>query len=418
VLQHFNAHALTVPGRDRFGDLQWKKPTIAAILAVLKQPAYAGAFVYGRSRAVRWAADPSKTIQQPLPIEPWKICVHDKDPAYVRWDTFLQIRPMRKDNDAEDDRNKTRGVPRAGAALRHGLLYCGECGHQMMVQYKHGTLYLCNARRQKYGVPVCQNRPADWIDDAVVNAFFQALSPVELDLDARAMAAQQHTDAQVEGARTPRLERLRYQAALAQRQYNRCDPDHRLVAAELEARWEAALRELTQAEEAAQQERLQTVVPFALTAELNAAFSTIGERLPPIWEPPILAQPQRKAWLRCLIDKVALHRVGRAHAQVRMVWRGGETTTRLVPVRVRRVAALPATAEMERLSIDLVTQGHGDEEIAKQLTALGHRSPTCQQVRPSTVKILRLKHRLFQQRSQSHPRRITGYLTVPQSARA
>jgi hypothetical protein len=336
----------------------------------------------------------------------------------VSWDTFLKIRHMLTDNYAEYDRNKTRGVPRAGAALLHGLLYCGECGHKMMVQYKHSTLYLCNALRQKYGVPVCQNIPTDWIDDAVVNAFFQALSPVELDLYARAMATQQHTDAQVERARTQRLERLRYQAALAQRQYNRCDPDNRLVAAELEARWEAALRELKQAEEAAQQESTHTLVPFALTAELKAVFSKIGERLPHIWEQPILSQPQRKALLRCLIDKVALHRVGRSHAQVRIVWRGGEATTLLVPVRVRRWAALPAAAEMERLIIDLFTHGYGDEEIAKQLTARGHRSPTCQHVLPNTVKSIRLKHRLFQQRRQSHPRRMAGYLTVPQIARA
>jgi hypothetical protein len=122
--------------------------------------------------------------------------------------------------------------------------------------------------------------------------------------------------------------------------------------------------------------------------------------------------------LRCLIDKVALHRVGRSQAQVRIVWRGGETTTLLVAVRVRRLAALPAAAEMERLIIDLFNKGYRDEEIAKRLTALGHRSPTCQRVLPNTVKIIRLKHRLFQQRSQSHPRRIAGYLTVPQIARA
>jgi DNA invertase Pin-like site-specific DNA recombinase len=358
VLQYFNAPELNVPGRDRFGDLQWKKPTISAIIAVLKSPAYAGAFVYGRSRAVRRAADPSKTIQQPFPVEQWKIRVNDKHPAYVSWDTFRKIGHMLTDNYAAYDQNKARGVPRTGMARLHGLLYCGEWGHKMMVQYKHRTLYLCNALRQQNGVPVCQHIPADWIDDAVVNAFIQVLSPVELDLYARAMAAQQHTDAEGERARTQQIERLRYQTALAQRHYNRCDPDNRLVAADLEARWEAALRQIKQAEEAAQPESTHTVVPFALTAELKAAFSKIGERLPHMWKQQILSQPQRKALLRCLIDKVALHRVGRSHAQVRIVWRGGETTTLLVPVRVRRWAALPAAAEMERLIIDLFTQGY------------------------------------------------------------
>jgi hypothetical protein len=231
------------------------------------------------------------------------------------------------------------------------------------------------------------------------------------------MAAQTHTDEQVERARAQRLARRPYQAALAQRPYNRCDPDNRLVAAALEARGEAALRELPQAEDPAPQDRAQTVVPCVLTAELKAAFSRLGERLPPLWEPPLLSQQQRKAWRRGLIDQVALHRVGRSQAQVRSVWRGGETTTLLVSVRVRRGAALPAAAEMARLSIDLFTHGYGEEEMAKRLTALGHRSPTCQPVRPNTVKSIRLQHRLFHKHSQSHPRRMAGDLTVPPIAR-
>lgn len=189
---------------------------------------------------MRQAAAPGKAAQQQLPLEAWKIRVNDTYPAYIPWETYVKIRAMLTDNYAEYDRNTTRGVPRAGAALLHGLLYGGACGHKMMVQDKGGTLYLCNALRQKYGVPVCQNIPADWVDATVVDAFFQALSPIELDVYARAVAAQQHTDEEAERAHQQQLERLRYQAALAQRQYHRCDPDNRLVAAELEARWEAA----------------------------------------------------------------------------------------------------------------------------------------------------------------------------------
>lgn len=418
VLQFFKEQRLSVPGRDRCGDLEWKTPTVSAIISVLKNPAYAGAFVYGRSQTIRHASAPFKATQKQLPLEAWKIRVNDKYPAYISWETYVKIRAMLTDNYAEYDRNKTRGIPRAGAALLHGLLYCGECGHKMMVQYKGGTLYLCNALRQKYGVPVCQNIPADWIDAAVVDAFFQALSPIELDVYARAVVAQRHADEKTEHARQQQLERLRYQAALAQRQYHRCDPDNRLVAAELEARWEAALRALKQAEDDTAKDRAQTVIPFVLTAELKAAFSKIGERLPQLWGTQVLSQPQRKALLRCLIDKVALHRVARSQAQVRIVWRGGETTTILVPVKVKRIAALPRAAEMERLIRDFFLEGHSDEAIAKRLTALGHRSPSSQTVLPNTVWIIRLQHRLFQQRSQSHPRCIAGSLTVPQIAHA
>ncbi len=99
-------------------------------------------------------------------------------PAYISWETFEHIQDMLADNYAAYDRNKSRGVPRDGAALLHGMVYCGECGHKMVVQYKHGTRYLCNYLRQQYHVPVCQYIPADPVDVHVVEAFFQALSPV------------------------------------------------------------------------------------------------------------------------------------------------------------------------------------------------------------------------------------------------
>src|SRR6266540_6358776 len=160
---------------------------------------------------------------------------------------------MLLENYAAYDRNQSRGVPRDGAALLHGIVYCGECGHKMVVQYKNGTRYLCNYLRQQYHVSVCQYIHADPVDEKIVEAFFQALSPVELDVYTSAVATQQATAQQVSHAHQQQVERLRYEATLAQRQFNRVDPDNRLVAAELEARWVAALRELKQAEESAAQ---------------------------------------------------------------------------------------------------------------------------------------------------------------------
>jgi len=129
VLRFFNDHQLTIPRRDVHGELVWKKPTVAAILATLKNPAYAGVFVYGRTRQLRKASSPCDCSQQRLPIHEWNVRVHDKYPAYMSWETFEQIQAMLQDHDAAYDRNKTRGIPRPGAALLHGLVYCGECGH-------------------------------------------------------------------------------------------------------------------------------------------------------------------------------------------------------------------------------------------------------------------------------------------------
>jgi DNA invertase Pin-like site-specific DNA recombinase/predicted DNA-binding protein YlxM (UPF0122 family) len=417
VLRFLNDQRLLIPRRDRFGDLAWKKPTVAAILATLKNPAYAGAFVYGRTRTTRDAS--GKASLKSLPIDQWRILVKDKYPAYISWEMFEQIQAMLQDNYAEYDRNKSRGVPRPGAAMLHGLIYCGECGHKMVVQYKGGTRYLCNYLRQQYLVPVCQNIPGDPIDARVVEAFFQALSSIELDAYTRAIAAQKETDEKVEHARRQQLERLRYQAALAERQYNHVDPDNRLVAAELETRWEAALRALKQAEETYALEQQNREPPFALPTELREAFTAVGRKLPQVWDQPVLTRPHKKALLRCLIDKVVIHRLVPDRVQTRIVWRGGDTTTLEIPVPVGSFADLSTAAEMEQIILNLSRQGQSDEDIAAHLTALGHRSPmNPQRVLPNTVKIIRLKHDIFQKRSQSHPRHIKGYLTVPQIAKA
>src|SRR6266446_1911129 len=319
---------------------------------------------------------------------------------------------------AEYDRNKTRGIPRPGKALLHGLVYCGACGHKMVVQYKGGTEYLCNSLRQQYRVPVCQYVPADPVDARVVAAFFEVLSPVELDLYTQAMAAQCQQAARLEEAHQQQRERLRYEAALCERQFRRVDPDNRLVAAELERRWEVALRALQTAEAAATQ-RLQPTdtAQGALAPELRAAFLDLGRTLPDLWQTDVLSQAQRKAVLRCLIDKVVVHRVPRDEVQTRIVWKGGATTTFAVPVSVGAFADLHGAAAMEQQILTLFAAGHTDDAIAAQLTQQGYRSPQRPQVLPSTVQTIRLKHGRMQQRHQSHPRHVAGSLTVPQLAR-
>lgn len=418
VLDFFKAHDLQLPRRDRFGDLIWKSPTVAAILQILKNPAYAGAFVYGRTRSVRSDPTAPRAKQVHLPMEQWKICVKEIYPAYVTWETFEQIQAMLRDNYAEYDRNQTRGVPRPGAALLHGILYCGECGHKLVVQYQGGTRYLCNYLRQQHHVPVCQDLPGDPIDLRVVETFFQALLPVELDVYARAVAAQQTIHDQLEQASLHHLERLRYAAALAERQFNRVDPDNRLVAASLEQRWEAALVALKQAEEAYALRQRPALPLVALSADLEQAFRAIGQHLPALWKQGLIKPEQKKALLRCLIDKVIIHRATRECVQTRIVWKGGETTTVQIPIAVGSLKDLAGAAEMERIVLERSVQGVSDEVVAQELTEQGFRSPMHPFVLPSTVKLMRLRHGIFQVRHQSHPRQVAGSLTLTQVAKA
>ena len=418
VLQFLNDHQLCLPRRNRFGDVVWKKPTVAAILQILKNPAYAGAFVYGKTRSIRKDPTSARTQELRLPMEQWKIRVNDVYPAYISWETFEQIQQMLLDNYAAYDRNKSRGVPRDGAALLQGIVYCGECGHKMGLEYKHGTRYLCNALRQQYRVAVCQYIPADPVDAQVVETFFQAFSPIELDVYAAAVASQQATAHQITHAHQQHLERLRYEAALAQRQFTRVDPDNPLVAAELEKRWETSLVELKRAEETlASLDSSSHPLP-SLSGELQMAFQAIEPHLPTLWQQGRISQRHKKALLRALIDKVVIQQLARDRVQARIVWKGGETTTLSIPVTVGALKDLAGGETMERIILERSAAGVLDETIAQELTEQGYRSPMRQVVLPSTVKTLRLKHGLFQKRSQSHPRRIEGSLTLPQIATA
>jgi DNA invertase Pin-like site-specific DNA recombinase len=414
VVRYLNEQHLRLPRRNSCGDIVWRTPTIATIATVLKNPAYAGAFVYGRTRTVSTTPAAARRTPQRRPMPEWRIVIRDKYPAYIDWATFEKIQSMIRDNYSDYDKNKTRGVPRPGKALLHGLVHCGECGHKMCVQYKRGTRYICNSLRQKYQVPVCQCLPGDPIDDAVVSAFFAALSPMELDLYEQAQAATDREHEHARHAHEQQLERLRYQARLAERQYQKSDPDNRLVTAELEKRWELALREVKQAEEDWQQFQSQQRPPVPIGPELRAAFTDVARGVPELWRQDAVSQSQKKALLRCLIDKVIIHRSTADTIRVRIVWRGTDTTSFDVPVVVASITRLSCAQEMERTAVELFGQGRSDEEIAAELTRRGYRSPRELTVIPNTVRTIRLKHGLRRPRPGSRPRRIPGKLTVPQ----
>jgi hypothetical protein len=284
----------------------------------------------------------------------------------------------------------------------------------MSVQYKPGPHYRCAELRSRYGVPVCQHIPAEPVDRCVVQAFFAALSPVELNLYECALETEKADRARFQHAQQQQLERLRYEAALAERQYRRVDPDNRLVAAELERRWEEALRTLQTAEEA--QQRAAAASPrISLAPQLKAALLDLGRQLPEIWGTSFLsrARAQKKALLRCLIDKVVLQRAVRDRVQARIVWRGGADTTLEIPLAVGAFSALSEAAELEEKMLALIHQGWSDAKIAEHLSEAGYRSPRSERVITSTVRNIRLKHEIQVDRHHPH-HRPPGHLSIAQ----
>jgi hypothetical protein len=414
VVRTLQARGLTLPRRGRHGDIGWRPATLMAVVGMLKNPAYAGTFVYGRTRSGPPATPGGRPVQLPRPSEGWRFVVRDKYPAYIDVKTFEKIQAMLEGNRADYLRTRGRGVPRDGAALLHGLVWCGECGHKMAVRYKGGSQYVCNHLRQQHGAPVCQCLRAAAIEARVAAAFLEAIAPAEIEAWSRARKAQHQADEAFRRAEAQQVERLRYQAALAERQFHRVDPDNRLVAAELERRWEAALVELRRAEAAlAHRTAAASAEPDTIDPRLHAKVVSLGQRLPGLWADPGVSRAHKKALLRCLIDKVVLRRSARDRAAVRLVWRGGAVSELEVTMPVNALAALPRHAEMVARVLALARVGVGDVAIARTLTAEGHHSARhSTAVLPSTVRGIRLRHGLKLVPRQTRWPRVPGWLTV------
>jgi DNA invertase Pin-like site-specific DNA recombinase len=391
VMRTLNERGLDLPRRDRHGDLCWTRATVSSVAAILKNPAYAGAFVYGRTRMRTAAREGVSRAKAPRPIEEWRIVVKDRYPAYIDWPTYEKIRAVIRDNRAEYMQTKARGVPRDGDLLLHGIAWCARCGHKMYVRYKGGGAYVCNHLRSTEGMPNCQHIRAARIDAAVADAFLTALAPAELDALSSARRTQMQMDTALRASAERQLERKRYAATLAERQFNKVDPDNRLVTAELERRWEAALNEVRAAEEAlTQQTPPQTIAHMGMGKALHDKVVSLAGRLSQIWSDPTTMDAQRKAMLRCLIEKVVLDRGEHDVASVRAVWRGGAVTNLQVKMKVNSIAMLTRGMEMRDRVLGLARDGIADVEIATVLTGEGHRSPDCvEKVLPITVQRIR-----------------------------
>lgn len=413
VVRFLNQRGLQLPRRDRFGDVVWRTATTTAVHSMLLNPAYAGAFVRGRRRTTLRAG---KRLARWVDRAEWPICVQGAYPAYIDWETFETIQAMLHDNHADYLGKLSRGAPRSGKGLLSGLLCCGECGHKLRVHYRSEVYYSCDFLRNKYGVGQrCQRVAAAAVDRHVAERFLEALAPAEFEAFTRACALLRQEGEQERQARLQQLDRLRYQAQLAERQFQRTDPDNRLVAAELERRWEAALRALKEAEETWQREAAAAPGPEGLDADTARAFQQGAGQIGRLWQEGRLPAAQQKALLRCLIDKVVVRREGSDAAEVRVVWRGGATSTAVIPVPASSWARLSCTAQVEEGVVRLAGEGKSDQEIAAALTRQGLRSPRNAGVSVDAVRRIRKRRGVVRPRP-SGAKSVAGYLTVAQLA--
>ena len=177
---HAAACGLMLPRRDCFGEICWKRPTIPAVTDILKNPAYAAPSPMVEPPYAPRGRRVGGPCKAPQPASSWRIVVKDRYPATSASRSSRKSRPCKQDNRAEYVRLKSRGVPRDGAALLHGITWCGECGHKMVVRYK-GAASMCNHLHQQHDAPVCQCLRAAPIDTAVAAAFLEAVAPAEVE---------------------------------------------------------------------------------------------------------------------------------------------------------------------------------------------------------------------------------------------
>ena len=243
VMRHFLEANLLLPVRPLDGpaphDVVWRPASSARILQVLKNPAYAGAYVYGRRRRTpigRRSGSPGCATEA-VAIQDWPVCLKDALPGYIDWEEFMANQRRLADNLNRYDVNR-HGVPRRGSALLQGIAVCGRCGRRMGLHYSgpHGSypVYVCRADQHQHGGPRCQEVRALGIDTAVERLLLEALTPDRLALAIAALGELESEARTLEHQWSLKRERARYEAERARRQYDAVEPENRLVARSLE----------------------------------------------------------------------------------------------------------------------------------------------------------------------------------------
>ena len=362
------------------GTLVWRRPHRGMIANILRNPIYAGAYVYGRRRTDPRRQRPGHPASGRTPLlesKDWHVCLRDHLPSYITWKRYETNRErlMRNRVNAQG-----QGPIREGSALLQGVVVCGRCSHRMTVQYPNRNgrsypRYVCNYARVHYGGALCSGLSAGCLDDAVAELALLALEPGSLDLSMRVAEDLERERNKADDLWKKQLERTRYEAERAERQYQAVEPENRLVARTLERNWDDKLRAQRALQE--EYERQRALQPRHLTSEERQTICSLATNLPALWNAETTSFADRKAVLRLLIDKIVVT-VDDASEWLDFVvhWAGGNES----PKRIRRpVGKLVQLQEHKKLIEeihDMRRAGYTAEQVAEKLNASGWLTPT------------------------------------------
>ena len=396
VMQRFAARTLRFPTRSYGGawdgKLIWGRLTHGRVLGLLKNPSYAGRYVFGRYQYRREISPEGKVHPRKyaVAIPDWRVSLQDHHEGYIDWEEFLHNQERLEKNRTNGEETILAGPAREGLALLQGLLLCGCCGRRLTVRYTgNGGIYpryQCTwLRRESLGArKECLNLRCDRLDAAVTEEVLKALQPAELELALAALAELESRDQALGRQWQMRIERAEYEAALAERRYLEVDPSQRLVASTLERRWNDALLQSEDLKKQSAEFRRQEA--RVATPEQKAKVLALAQDLPRVWHAPTTQAKDRKRMLRLLLKDITVDKPSPAkQLLLHLRWQGGASTdlTVQLPLPIADRVRYPA-AVVDKVR-DLA-QGLPDAEIGNRLNQEGHVSP---KGKPYTTRIVR-----------------------------
>ena len=376
VLRYLVCHDIQLPCRlhsgPQKGELEWRRPNRTTLSFLLRNPIYAGAYAYGRRPTDPRSKQPGRpgTGRRVAKPEEWHVVIRDRLPAYITWERFqCNLRQL------EANRTQNQGAIRRGPSLLSGLMTCGRCGLRMIATYTNSgreLRYSCSQMAVEYGEPRCQSLAGALLDELVSKLVLQALEPAALELSLKVAEDLEAEREQLHQHWTHRLERARYAADRAHRQYNAVEPENRLVVRTLEKQWEEALR----AEETLKMEHARFLAeqPAALSAQEREAIRRLASDIPALWAAPSTTAADRKGIIRQLVERVVVTVHGETErVGVEVHWIGGHSTQTTLVRPVARWEQLSYYTELLARIAALHAQGMDSPNIATILNAEGWR---------------------------------------------
>jgi DNA invertase Pin-like site-specific DNA recombinase len=393
------------------GDLEWRQPNRMTLQNLLKNPAYAGAYAYGRRQQDPRKHQPGRPKTGRVVSAPaeWHALVFDQFPAYISWEHYQQNLARLQANQV---RAETIGAARHGAALLSGLLVCGYCKCRMTVHYSgQGRTheYLCNRRLSDYAGKGCQHVSGLSLDSTVTQQVLQALQPATLELSLQASKQFEQERAELNQLWQQKLERATMEAERSGRHYRLIEPENRLVARQLAKEWEEKLATVQQMQEDYQ--RFCAQQPGELSEVQRSAIRQLAQDIPALWNATTTTNAHRKEIIRQLMGRIVVQAQGQSEqVKLSIEWTGG---TQSEHEAVRPVASLEQLSYYPQLCQrvqNLVAQGFDAASIAIELNQAGFRPPRLQSGF-SHQGVLELMRRLG-----LHQRRPKGYNKEPLGA--